>query len=58
MYHLSQSEDYPELAGKVRPGSGELALGGGASSSLHGVFSALRTLDEAALVQLFKAYDT
>ncbi|PNH07904.1 hypothetical protein TSOC_005602 [Tetrabaena socialis] len=57
VYYLSASEDYPELAGKLRP-SGELSLGGGTSAPLKAVFNSLRTLDEGVLMQLFKAYDT
>ncbi|KAG2427358.1 hypothetical protein HXX76_012552 [Chlamydomonas incerta] len=59
VYYLSagQTDEYPELAGKLRP-SGELVLGGGSSAPLQAVFDSLRKLDESMLVQLFKAYDT
>ncbi|GIL68702.1 hypothetical protein Vafri_21956 [Volvox africanus] len=56
VYFMSNSTDYPELAGKLRP-SGEFTAGGGSSAPLQTVFNKLRTLDEAVLVQLFKAYD-
>lgn len=58
VYYLTagQTDEYPELAGKLRP-SGELVLGGGSSAPLQAVFDSLRKLDESMLVQLFKAYD-
>lgn len=55
-YAVSGRDDYPDLVGKLRP-SGEMVLGGGTSGALHKVFDTLRRLDEAVLVQLFKAYD-
>ncbi|GLC39247.1 hypothetical protein PLESTB_001651900 [Pleodorina starrii] len=56
VYFQSSSPDYPDLAGKLRP-SGEFTAGGGSAAPLQTVFNKLRTLDEAVLVHLFKAYD-